>query len=189
MALALVACSGSEDDIGAAATEADNPFSAIMREPLPADPGPDVGGLTMQESVLADGYLTFADYERAVRATVDCIREQGFAVDGPTRFPDAPFIVVVPGVDPSLRFVWTFEDVPDQGALDEVAESCRAQWSYWVEHAWDLQNEPSEQDIQAWLDRAWQCARDRDLPLSDPPTEDDATAAVAAGCRPWEGNG
>lgn len=187
--LLLVACSGGEDDPGAEANGGEGVFAAIIREPLPADPGPDVEGLRMQESILADDRVTFADYERAVRATVECIREQGFAVDGPTRFPDAPIIVVEPGADPSMRFVWTFPDVPEQVVRDEVAEGCRAQWSYWVERAWELQNEPSEQDIQDWLERAWQCARDRDLALSDPPTEEDATAAIAAGCRPWEGSG
>jgi hypothetical protein len=161
----------------------------VMAEPLPADPGPDVGGRALQEQVFADGVVTFDEYRRAVLAAVECVRAEGFQVAGPFRFPEPGAVLAVePGVDPGLRLSWTVtvRDAGEDQRLSEVDARCQSQWSYRIEQVWLRKHAPTQEEVQAWLERAWGCARERGLPLSDPPTEVDALDAVSFGCHPWE---
>ncbi|MEX2323528.1 MAG: hypothetical protein WEA29_07130 [Acidimicrobiia bacterium] len=60
------------------------PFDEIT---LDVDPGPDRGGAALKAEVFADGVVTFDEYERAMNAYAQCVREEGFEVRGPLTFP------------------------------------------------------------------------------------------------------
>ncbi len=157
-----------------------------FNEPLPFDPGPDVGGPALQREIFADGQVTFDEYERAVTAAIGCIRDEGFRVEGPLRYPDG-YIVVTPGSDPRRSLTYRISPGDDpQDRAGEVDGRCQAQWSYAVSAVHVRQVEPTEDEIQSWLQRAWDCAREKGLPVSTPPTVKEATDAVVFDCRPWE---
>jgi len=165
------------------------PDQALIEEalqaPLPTDPGSHVGGAALERQVFADGHVTFDEYERAVLSAIQCVRDQGFTVVGPYRYPEGP-LVYSPGEDPSYRLTYGVIDTADEPRQGEVLARCEAQWLYRIQYVWLGKHAPTAAETQAWLERAWACARARGVPLSEPPTEDDAMDAVAAGCRPWE---
>lgn len=164
------------------------PTPIVFNDRLPFDPGPDVGGRALQDEIFADGQVTFDEYERAYTAAIQCMRDEGFEVQGPLRYPDG-YTVVEPGWDPN-HWLTSRARVADDPTdrYGEVNGRCQAQWSYAVETVYRRQFEPSEEEVQAWLQRAWDCARDNGLEVSTPPTVEEATAAVSFGCRPWEQN-
>lgn len=172
----LSACSGET-----------SPTPLVFEGRLPADPGPDAGGQALQRTIFADGEVTFDEYERAVTAGVQCMRDEGFDVEGPLLYPEG-FLVVAPGFDPRNRLTFRAIDTEQSDGVDrfgQVNERCEAQWYYAVERLWDEQFEPTEEEIRAWLERAWECAEENGLPLSNPPSEEEATTAVQHGCEPW----
>ncbi len=156
-------------------------------QPLPDDPGPDVGGAALTAAAFADGVVTFAEYERAMSAAVECMRTAGLAVDGPLRYPDG-YLAISPGSDPRWRLTLRIE-VPEDTSVDAsaISGSCQAQWSYAVESLWFESLAPSQSEVQLWLESAWSCATRNGMELDNPPTETNAVDAVAAfGCKPWE---
>jgi hypothetical protein len=174
---------------GAACGVSPAPTPLVFDEPIGWDPGPDVGGRALQEQVFADGRVTADEYERAMQATVQCIRDEGFDIDGPLRYPDGA-LVVIPGTDPTLRLTIRARVVDDPNdRYGDVNGRCQAQWSYAIEALYFRQFKATEADVQAWLERAWACGAEKAVRLSSPPTEDEATSAVIAGCRPWEADG
>ena len=159
----------------------------VFNEPLPEDPGPDVGGRALQQEVFADGKVTADEYERAMVAMVQCMREEGFDVLGPLRYPEGP-LAISPGIDPRHRLGVLARDVPaaEEGRWSEVSGRCQAQWSYAIEQVYLRQFNPTQDEIRAWLERAWACSKEKGLPLSNPPTEREAMNSISYGCRPWE---
>jgi hypothetical protein len=161
----------------------------VLQQPMPHDPGPDEGGSALRDEIFADFEVAFDEYERAATAAVDCMRRQGFDVEGPSRYPDGAHAVIVPGVDPTNVLTWAAVNPSDEDRWLEVGGTCYAQWLYHVEAVWDLQNAPSEREVQEWLKRAWACGEENGLDLSEPPTIDEALEAVNLGCRPWRAAG
>lgn len=170
-----------------ACSPATTPTPLVFNEPLPDDPGPDVGGRALQAEVFADGIVTADEYERAMVAMVQCMREEGFDVLGPLRYPEGA-LSISPGIDPRYRLGVVARNVPaaEEGRWSEVSGRCQAQWSYAIEQVYLRQFNPTQDEIRAWLERAWACAKEKGLPLSDPPTEQEAVRSVAYGCQPWE---
>ena len=139
----------------------------------PVDPGPDEGGLTMQERILADGLVTPDEYRRAMQSTVTCVEQAGFDAAVTT---DSLF---EPSIPPGLVLGHTITiptNGPDPG---ELLEQCRAQWSWQVEQIWLAQilPPPAERE-QAWQ-RFWDCVRDQGVHLSDPPNAEQRTEAMS----------
>lgn len=184
LAIAVACTGGSADSPPSSEAESGRELiERILSEPLPADPGPDVGGRALQDEVFADDVVTFAEYERAVAAYAQCLRDEGFELLGP--YEGGQFS---PGFDPRM-FLSVSVRIPDDAAearFDEVGSRCQMQWSYHIELVWEAQNAPSEEAVQEWLEQAWTCGRDRGVEVSDPPTVHEAMLAVTAGCTPWE---
>ncbi len=163
------------------------PTPITFDEPLPHDPGPDVGGPALQAAIFADGMVNHAEYERAFTAAIDCMRNEGFDVEGPLTYPDGA-LVISPGMDPTLRLTLLAHNVPaaEDARWSEVNGRCLAQWSYAVERVYLDAFAPSEAEIAAWYERAWACMREQGIELSDPPTDAEGLDSVSYGCRPWE---
>lgn len=178
-ALALIA-------VSAACSSEAAPTPIVFEGRLPFDPGPDVGGTALQEEVFADGEVTFDEYERAMEAAVQCMRDEGFEVDGPLRYPDGP-IAIEPGMDPTQRLTLRARVANDPtDRFGEVNGRCLAQWAYAIEQEYLRPFEPTEAQIRDWLERAWTCLEERGGSVSSPPTAEEAMDAVRLGCRPWE---
>ncbi len=190
LALLIVGCSGPIGDTTVPAGEAD-PFGLIPdsgphREFISyavrmIDPDTRLTeeSIAFHREVFADGELTAAEYERGVFADAECLTAQGFEVDGPYRG-----LVLVVGVDSSQILTFAATDAP---GIDEAWEECSRQWRYTVERVWNQILDPTEEEREIWLEAAWECARERGIPLSDPPTEDEALAVSGPEqCQPWE---
>lgn len=174
---------------GPGATGGDEALIAeALAAPLPAEPGPDDGGEAFQQEVFSDGVVTFEEYRRAVTSAMACIERAGFTVEGPFRYPDDPQapIVIAPGEDPSDRLTYVVAATGDDRRRSRVLEGCEMRWLYRIEYVWLGKHAPSEEEIEAWNQRATDCARAHGLPVSDPPTADEVAHAFAQGCRPWE---
>ncbi len=173
--------------VAACSEAATVPEPIVWNEPLPYDPGPDVGGLTLQREIFSDGKVTFDEYERAFTAGVECMRAEGFEVEGPLRYPEAP-LAIAPGTDPRHRLGLIARNIAaeEDERWSDVNQRCQVQWYYMVEQIYLRQFVPTEEETRAWLERAWACAEAKGVDLSDPPTEDEAVMAVGLGCRPWE---
>ncbi|MEX2323529.1 MAG: hypothetical protein WEA29_07135 [Acidimicrobiia bacterium] len=74
--------------------------------------------------------------------------------------------------------------------LSDVQLRCQEQWSYAIGFVWREQNRATGEELQRWLERAWECARQRGSVLSDPPTEIEAMMSAfdgtQDGCVPWD---
>jgi hypothetical protein len=165
------------------------PTPIVFDNPLPDDPGPDQGGTALQERIFADGTVTAAEYEEAFTAAVECQREDGFDVIGPLEFGDSRAgMAIEPGMDPRLRLssiVINTEQADGVDRYGSVNARCQAQWLYAVEQEYLRQVAPTEEEMQAWIERAWDCLRANGHPIGDPPTLQDATSSAAYGCEPW----
>ncbi|MEX2323520.1 MAG: hypothetical protein WEA29_07090 [Acidimicrobiia bacterium] len=158
------------------------------------DPGPDRGGRALKSEVFADGVVRFDEYERAMDAYAQCVREEGFPVDGPSVQSPQVGALIAPGEDPGDLLIVSFPGVFDASESERLSLAdirCQEEWRYAIEFVWREQNRATGEDLQRWLDRAWECARLRGFPLSDPPTEIEAVMSAhdgfaGDGCVPWE---
>jgi hypothetical protein len=127
---------------------------------------------------------SFAEYHEAMTETVDCLSKHGFNVEGPIS-ADSNILVVEPGGDPRLRLSYVTEvsdaQLPD---FDRVDAQCRQAFLTRIEEAYLDSIEPTDAEIERWLDRAWSCVENFGL-IADK-TVETAMRSVVDGCRPWE---
>lgn len=135
--------------------------------------------------VFSDGLVEFSEYEAAMFAATECARDMGHEIVGPlVSDPAEGWGTIEVGTNPSQYLMVLARDPSPQ--FGEDAELCQGIWAWRIENVWQAILEPTEQEIQLWLEAAWSCAEQRGLQLSDPPTEEEAVDAVAFGCRPWD---
>lgn len=176
-----------------------NPSSAPATDGIPVGGGvsetsvptriPDARGLAFQEEILSDGEVTFAEYERAVFAVADCLEGLGLVVIGPGIWPDAPTLNISVGADPRLDYNWGYGAVGDVSAeLDVAAVGCQVDWSEDVTLKWQEQNQPTELEIEQWIQAAIECGLAHGVVFSNPPKEGELVEVPLRfdDCRPWE---
>lgn len=189
LAVLMVACTsdGSEEESAVSPSEpwdthglvpATGPHREVIIEYLRAeyDLPYTEESLAFHREIFADGEVTYEEYERAVYATIECARDRGFEVEGPWRG-----LSVQIGRDITKILAVTYVDRPD----GHLAIECQEMWSLRIETIWVIATAPTEQEVQIWLEAAWDCASERGLPLSDPPTIEEAQDATRQGCQPW----
>lgn len=193
LALTLLSACGSTSGSSNPTVDDEALIAAVRQEGLPGDPGSDaggVGGKALEDVAFADGLVTFDEYERVVLAAMQCVRNEGFNVEGPFRYPHPNAeLAIEAGTDPTLRLSWHGLNIKEEERFGEVTAACQAQWSHRIEQVWLRKNAPTQDEIETWLERAWECATQKGLPVSDPPTEEEALNGVHYGCRPWESRG
>ena len=181
------------DTEGLGISVGEGPYEDLIRDILnkpmafAAEPIPEATRLLSE--VFADGLVTFPEYGKAVEANVQCLVEAGIKVTGPMSYQEGGALVVQPGVDPGMYLTYLISDPSPSD--DPVIERCDMGWRWHVEQVWLHQNAPTEDEIDVWLDRAWACAREHGIKLSDPPSvAKDLHLVVGAGlgCKPWEVN-
>ncbi len=142
MLVALVGCTP-----GTTPTSSRAPFSEALREELLvalAEAPPS------QRAILADGEVTFDEYESAVLATLACLRDAGIEVGELRRSPDGTYLE------------YTYGGVPDEGvaSLEELFNDCRDANSIYVEDYYALEHAPTASEVAERVEQASRCMRE-----------------------------
>lgn len=190
VALACAACatgppSASDDPAPAPASSEQEADAGV--EPMRADArslgdGSGTDGSTFQSELLADGEVTAEEYQAALRAAVECIRDEGFAVT----FPDPNQRVVVDvAIDPDELLSFSVL-VPEGSDPSDLVRRCQREWSTQVELAWQEQLTPPDDQRDRMVQAALACGRERGLQRTGSDETDAFLAVAELDCRPWE---
>jgi hypothetical protein len=140
---------------------------------LAADAGASTGP-SGQTEALADGGVTFEEYQAGFLAMTDCLAQAGWIPEQPSRLTTRQvyeywFYVPDPGdmATPHQRERWA-------AALVD----CRTAHFDGVQRVWELKMTMSEAERQQARDYLGACMRGRGLGASDHPTEDDMVNLV-----------
>jgi hypothetical protein len=141
-----------------------------------------------QREILADGNVTFAEYERSTLATIRCLEAAGFVVEGPfprngtdTRYLDFSY-------EARARAGETAESVARR--LQADGNGCEQQFRSAVARVWEYQHllTPAQREGQRTLLIA--CLRAGGLTIADDASEAEVVRVsftrdnpAAAGCR------
>lgn len=138
--------------------------------------------VAFHREIFADGTVDRAEYERAVFAAAECMGDLGYNIEGPFQYgPNTGEFVTVGSNPADHMYYWAINAPP---TFDADIEVCQELWEFTISEVWNAVNLPTEAERQAWLEAAWNCARERGLTLSEPPTELEAMQ-VASECEPW----
>jgi hypothetical protein len=132
-----------------------NPTGPIIELDLPAadfqiDPLAIAGASEFERSLLEDGQITYAEYERATLEMVDCLRGQGVDVDGPRPA----------SLDGFLTYGFYEEDA--RGAFT----ACESEYGSVVFAVYFAQQIPTGADLQQEKLALIDCANDAGLPIA-----------------------
>lgn len=108
-----------------------------------------------QANLLADGTLTFAEYESAVFAAVQCLRDKGFEITGyPTR-------TATPGPGPVLTRRGELQYLPKSRANlsgdSEAIAACENRYTSVIRPLWASHVAPSQDEMQRARDAIGAC--------------------------------
>lgn len=127
-----------------------------------------------QKNLIQDGRLTFAEYESAAFATVDCLEKAGFTVfhvSGELEY-DRSQATPGPGLSARGRYKFDAGAAPSQRAeLAEASGQCRAEYFDLVDLLWAEHTAPSEQDLQLGREMIAACLREKGLLVPDNPSQ------------------
>jgi hypothetical protein len=145
-------------------------------DPVRQDGGFDVAQVAaattqFQRELLADGTVTFAEYERATLATIDCLEDAGLVVDGP--YPRN-------GVDTRfLEFSYGFDEIPSDQLeftnqrMVAAGDACEREFRFDVARVWEYQHllTPEERERQRVL--LIDCLQVAGVDIADSATDED----------------
>jgi len=154
--LALAACTSTEPS-GKSRPNAES----LQQEILSLHGRASSSGLDFQADLLADGVIDYQEYEKAVLATISCLRDQGFDVIGPVPASGGE-------LDYSYGGASTLEESERQGA---VGVDCEETYLNYVAAAYASVIAPSAEERQERLVSYAQCLRDAGVDLPDIVTE------------------
>jgi hypothetical protein len=128
-------------------------------------------GVAFQEALLADGEVTFADYERAVFTSAQCAREAGAPVRGPmterqAREQEGAYSFAE-GQNPDLVLTWWIAS-PNPEELNAVladVEACRRNFLEIVERAWQDVSNLSVGAQADWLSHVKECIEEAGIEI------------------------
>ncbi len=139
-----------------------------------------------ERPLLADGVLTFAEYEQAVFAGLSCLEEKGATivhvvpvVFGGTVHGD--FAQAKPG--PRLTARGQYFYIPSLPGLSlpetqSIRESCAKQYHSIIDFLWAEAIAPTESERQTMTTVMGDCMRERGLEIPENPSEDDLLRAA-----------
>ncbi|MTV27631.1 hypothetical protein FTX61_19760 [Nitriliruptoraceae bacterium ZYF776] len=160
--------------------------ATVAATPADAGPAPDGptsdDGQAFQDALLEDGRVSRQDYESAVGAAVQCIRDAGFKVEFPAEDQQ---VVVDIAIDPDELLTFSVH-VPAGVETGDRVLRCQQTWSMQVEYAWQEQLAPSDQERERAIEAALECGRERGQELTGSEETDAFRAVRERDCRPWE---
>lgn len=135
-----------------------------------------------QSAVLADGVVSFSEYQAAVFAAVQCWKNEGLAVDGYGN---------IPGPVLTARGLYQYIQVPPTGMTkaDQAAKiaKCNIQYVSVLQPLWTDHVAPSQQDVQAARDALGACLREKGYEVPAHPTREDFLGIVFPDGTPADG--
>ncbi len=120
-----------------------------------------------QREILSDGVVTFAEYERAVFRTVQCLRELGYEVDGPEL-----------GARGLFYDYWVTVGPEGSAATSEAQDRCDEEYLRSVAFAWARQNELTGAELEAELERLRACLGEAGVEVAADATVEDLIELV-----------
>jgi predicted dehydrogenase len=114
-----------------------------------------------QEAALADGVVTFAEYERAMLATIECLRDGGVEVTDATP---------VPGDRLTFEF---YSGDDDREAVRAAYQDCYERFAVAIDRAWATANAPTEEELQEARQALAECLRDAGEDVPEQPALED----------------
>lgn len=173
-------------------------------------PALSASGASSQEVAESDGQITFEQYENAYIGYVDCLRSNGYTVEGPLRFgrdPNAGLQLGLGGgrgIDPTLHLQRLVYGDVNKSQLDATDLECQEAHLGDIEQRWIQQESMKLLSLSAWVDNLLICAETNGMQIpalsedemfndvgTDPSDQiflDLAAQAIMDhGCRPWEG--
>lgn len=154
MALAL-AGSGCRSEGSSAAVDAPQGINLVALTELRKGAGKE------QLEMLADGEVTFQEYEQAILSTITCISDAGITVG-------------TPELKYQRKYYWYDWEIPGDKA-DELfpkLDACTGAWLPIVD-AWYLEIAPTEEEISAGRRALVTCLRDAGIDIPVEATEQD----------------
>jgi len=118
-----------------------------------------------QENILADGEVTFVEYEEAKVAEIGCLRQLGYDVDPP--------ILDAAGRGINVGINLSSDDAATEAALDKALTMCRNEYSVHVERAWYRSTELSREEQLVALESAKDCLSNAGVDVDSLTTFDD----------------
>lgn len=112
-----------------------------------------------QRAVLRDGHLTFAEYERSVLATMECLRAEGVTI----RTEPAP-------CPEPWRLTFSFSAGPNLDRVNAIYDRCYDDHQSYVDYVWAVMNEPTEEELIDAREQVVECAgSEASVPLLNSP--------------------
>lgn len=127
-----------------------------------------------QRDLIEDGRLTFAEYEAAAFATVDCLERAGYTVFHVPGELEHDRTNATPGPGLSARGRYKFDvgaASSERAGLLEASGRCRAEYFDLLDLIWAEHTAPSEQDLQRGRAMIGACLRDKGLTIPDNPSQ------------------
>ncbi|WNM24696.1 hypothetical protein [Demequina capsici] len=137
-----------------------------------------------QIDALADGSVTFDEYEQAIRATITCMRDAGIEVDDDQvdyhrPFPEIPY-----------TFAGEVEGVLDGDQTLAVADGCIETYSQYVDMAYQT-DAAAQEAIDAYFvqvrDEFIACLEDQGQTVDPDATDDELRQAAVAAMATFDG--
>ncbi len=144
-----------------------------------------------QDAILADGMVTFQEYEEAIYATSDCIASAGIDIEGPfleANDVDHGVFHYHQGTRDKSRFYTWIVSSPTSEGLDaaiEVHDRCRVEYLEAVEWLYSHLNRRTVVEVEEYYRQLQMCLESNGVDVGDGSREaidDAATASFATGC-------
>ncbi len=132
-----------------------------------------------QKPALADGQVTFAEYERAVLATVECLKGGGLTVDGPQARDGGRF----------LDFSFGAQQLPGESSGDAdkriraISDRCDREYRLDIDRLWVQQHLLTTQQRDEQRTQLITCLRDAGAPIKGDASEQDIFEVVTRGSQ------
>lgn len=126
-----------------------------------------------QREAMADGEVTFAEYEAAALRAVQCVDEINGEIYGEARYDERTHTYQVAARQPPPASGQIDLNSPDQVRMAKATDAC---WkSHWngINNAWAAQNQPTEQEMFDARQALAACLREAGIEVPDPASQED----------------
>lgn len=114
------------------------------------------GTTEFQRAMLRDGDLTYAEYERAVLGTMECLQSEGVTIRGELKRGPEPW-----------RLAFGFSAGPDLNSvatINTIYDRCFDEYQSYIDYIWSVMNEPTGEELQKAYSLLRECV-DADTPV------------------------
>lgn len=113
-----------------------------------------------ERTLLADGVLTFEEYEEATFAAIQCMKSSGFGI-GPGDGPEVQDKLEGPRLTPRGRYTYNPYSPPnfDRDEFIRIITDCKRRYTDVVDFFWAVKTAPAETELQRMRSEIAACLR------------------------------